>query len=740
MHRSLAVFVCAAILFLGAGRLWAAERVVIELKDGSRIEGEVLKKDANFVHLSLADQVVTIDRSEIKDIKVASGEQEKPENVKDMQLYKTATGVVKDLGAHAEQLGPAIVTVKTPSGLGTGWFCHPDGYVVTNAHVISNDRSITITAFQRQGDRYENKVYKKVKIIAVNDDTDLAVLKIEEDLGMQVPQLYIGDSTKMKVGDSVFTIGNPMGLERSTSQGTISKMNRNFSGRLYIQSTTPIAPGNSGGPLFNERGEVIGVTNMGYIELDGLGFAVPSMYVKEFLDNVEAFAYDPDNPNTGINYMEAPVTSTDGTLKFMEADFIKAGQGISCLSTADINGDGVQEVVFANNNKGEIDILQRRKPGDVEKQVADYEDINRIPDSAHFKLVTHAVNNKITSIAVADMNGDDRPDIVFVGDVDGLSVLDQGVGGTFAPPRRVEKVEVASRSDALAVVDLEGDGKKEILALGKTELNILRPGTERETVPLNAKYRDRIIKYRLLDLNGDKRLDLVIFAADKQYAAQVMLQNEEGKFVEEELLSSHLSGPIEPYNPGRDGTRFLALDKGQNRLRELTLASEDQPAAEGRVNTSVQAIVLDSTPGTAGDFEVADLDGNGKLDIVSANKTKNEFLVFQPGAKGLVLHESPSPRNLLGLKLYQPAQGKPVLFSFSLDDKIFGASLIEKGSVSFPRPINTDGQVQSIWLARIEGKEPSLVWVEKGEHGLRPAHGPGGRARSKGGRRRHGQH
>ncbi len=696
-------------------RLWAAERVIIDLNDGSRVEGEVLKKDANFVHLSLADQVVTVKREDIKEMKTVSGEQEQPEDVRDFTLYKTGTGVVKDVGAFADEYGPAIVTVKTPSGLGTGWFCNPNGYVVTNAHVIAGERSISVTAFQRQGDRFENRIFKKVKIVAVNDDVDLALLKIEDDLGMKVPQLYIGDSTKLKVGDSVFTIGNPLGLTRSTSQGTVSKVNRNFNGRLYIQSTTPIAPGNSGGPLFNERGEVIGITNMGYVTLDGLGFAIPSLYVKEFLDNIEAFAYDPDNPNSGINYMEAPVTSTDGTLKFTEADFIKAGQGISCLVLADINGDGVKEALFVNNNKGEIDILRRRGPQEAEKQETDYEDINRVPDSERFKLATHAVSDKITSMAVADMNGDGRPDIVFDGDIDGLSVLDQNADGTFGSPRRIAKVEVANRPDALTVVDLDGDGKKEVVALGKTELNILREGADREALPLNAKYRDRIIKYRVQDVNGDKRPDIVIFAMDKQYATQVMLQNDQGKFVEADLVASHLSGPVEPYHPDGDANRFLTLDKGQNRLRSLLLSEEDQPPAEGRINTAVQTVVLDESAGSSPDFEVADLDGDGKPEIVTDNKSKNEFLVLQPTAAGYRIHESPAPRNLQGLKLFRPDKGKPVLFSFSLEDKIFGASTVQDGAVSFPRPINTDGQVQSLWLARLGADGPSLVWAEKGD-------------------------
>jgi hypothetical protein len=125
MRRFLVAATVVALLLLASGRLWAAERVNIELTDGSRIEGEVLMMDAHFVHLSLADQVVTINRQNIKDIRTLSGKETQMENVKDFHLYKTGTGAVKDVGAFARDFGPAIVTVKTPIGLGTGWFCDP---------------------------------------------------------------------------------------------------------------------------------------------------------------------------------------------------------------------------------------------------------------------------------------------------------------------------------------------------------------------------------------------------------------------------------------------------------------------------------------------------------------------------------------------------------------------------------------------------------------------------------------
>jgi serine protease Do len=84
----------------------------------------------------------------------------------------------------------------------------------------------------------------------------------------------------------------------------VSTRSRNFEGRLYIQTTTLINPGNSGGPLFNLRGEVVGVTSMGFRYLAGLNFAVPVDVVQRFVLNRDAFAYDEDNPNSGVRYLQ----------------------------------------------------------------------------------------------------------------------------------------------------------------------------------------------------------------------------------------------------------------------------------------------------------------------------------------------------------------------------------------------------------------------------------------------------
>ena len=100
----------------------------------------------------------------------------------------------------------------------------------------------------------------------------------------------------------------------------MSTTQRSFDGLTYIQTDTAINPGNSGGPLFNTKGEVIGITNMRILFAEGMGFAIPARYVKDFIRNREAFAYDKDNPNSGHKYLDAPVRTSFGIPPQLEDD------------------------------------------------------------------------------------------------------------------------------------------------------------------------------------------------------------------------------------------------------------------------------------------------------------------------------------------------------------------------------------------------------------------------------------
>ena len=204
--------------------------------------------------------------------------------------------------------------------MGSGFFVNEDGYLITNYHVIEKETKIEVTVFQKEENEFEKKKFKQVKIEAINPFVDLALLKVEDLGDTRLTYAYLGSVDRIKVGEEVFAIGNPLGLERTVTNGVISTINRAFEGLVYLQTNADINPGNSGGPLFNLAGEVIGVTNMGYIFFGGLGFAIPIDYVKHFIENRDAFAYDKDNPNTGYRYLQPDPRRNKDQPKFLEPD------------------------------------------------------------------------------------------------------------------------------------------------------------------------------------------------------------------------------------------------------------------------------------------------------------------------------------------------------------------------------------------------------------------------------------
>jgi S1-C subfamily serine protease len=157
-----------------------------------------------------------------------------------------------------------------PRDCASGFFISADGAVVTASHAVQGARNIFI--------KISNGATFPVEgVLAVHSEADVAVLKVS---GRHLPTLKLGDSDKIFVGESVIAIGNPMGFENSVSSGVVSAI-RPQGEHVLIQITTPIAPGSSGGPLLNEKGEVIGVVTSSVTQAQNLNFAVAINEVKK---------------------------------------------------------------------------------------------------------------------------------------------------------------------------------------------------------------------------------------------------------------------------------------------------------------------------------------------------------------------------------------------------------------------------------------------------------------------------
>tara|TARA_Y100000310_G_scaffold343792_1_gene453048 strand:- start:2619 stop:3476 length:858 start_codon:yes stop_codon:yes gene_type:complete len=181
------------------------------------------------------------------------------------QLGEIKATTSADFSGIIETETRGVVTIKTDISQGTGFIITEDGYIITNNHVIKGAKSAGVFT-------YDTTQYTVVKIGA-DQTMDLALLKIDDD---DLYKLDLGDSDDVKIGEKAIAIGNPLGLAFTATEGIISARDRKGANNLpiYFQIDVPLNPGNSGGPLINTKGEVIGINNFKVSGAEGLGFAL----------------------------------------------------------------------------------------------------------------------------------------------------------------------------------------------------------------------------------------------------------------------------------------------------------------------------------------------------------------------------------------------------------------------------------------------------------------------------------
>jgi serine protease Do len=304
---------CLLIFTICGLSIQADEKISLELKGGGQVTGQLLTEKPDSYFVDLGHDVVRIPKSQVarrqvaKPGEVPAGETGAAVREDNMNgFYRTGGEEGRTVRQLVDNFGEGVVSIDTPSGKGSGFILNADGYAITNHHVIAGETRISATLYKKNpGGQLQRVRVEDVEILAMNPLMDLALIRLPKRENLQYKACHLSVD-ELSAGDGVFAIGNPLGLERSVSQGIVSTRNRNFDGLVYLQTDAAINPGNSGGPLFNLQGEVVGVTNMKATSGDNVGFAIPVRYVKDFLRNREAFGFDKTNPNSGYRYLDAP--------------------------------------------------------------------------------------------------------------------------------------------------------------------------------------------------------------------------------------------------------------------------------------------------------------------------------------------------------------------------------------------------------------------------------------------------
>ena len=258
---------------------------------------------------------------------------------------------------------------------GSGFIVSPDGYILTNNHVVADADKVTVTLF--------DKTVYTAKVIGRDPSTDVAVIKID---GKGFPTVNLGDDAKARVGQWVLAIGNPLQLNFTVTAGIVSAKGRNQTALLnpngqnpyaitdYIQTDAAINPGNSGGPLLNIRGDVIGINSAiasgtGYYA--GYGFAIPITLAKQVMDDLIRFG-KVKRAVVGVTLLDVqPNDAKAAGLQHAEGAKVTGFNPDGAESPAQKAGLEVGDIITAADGKGvdQVSTLQRiirgHKPGDV---------------------------------------------------------------------------------------------------------------------------------------------------------------------------------------------------------------------------------------------------------------------------------------------------------------------------------------------------------------------------------------
>jgi putative serine protease PepD len=267
-------------------------------------------------------------------------------------------------------IGPSVVQVQTPVGLGSGIVLDSAGNVVTNDHVVGTFKRFQVT--DSTGKRYA------ATLVGTYAPDDLAVVHLEDS---QLPPAALGDSSKLQVGDIVLAVGDPLGLQSSVTNGIISALGRTVSESSavtlpdLIQTSAPINPGNSGGALVDLSGKVIGIPTLAAIDpenqqqANGIGFAIPSNTVKSIAGQLISDGHVVSSNRAYLGVRLATLRSGAGVLAVgVTANGPAAAAGLAAGDTiTTIEGHPVQSiedisVTLANLKPGEKVALGIRTP------------------------------------------------------------------------------------------------------------------------------------------------------------------------------------------------------------------------------------------------------------------------------------------------------------------------------------------------------------------------------------------
>ena len=391
---------------------------------------------------------------------------------------------------------------------GSGFIISKDGFIVTNNHVVEEAEIVKITLSN-------DEVYE-AEIIGLDPRMDLALLKI--DLDKDLPFVSFGKSENSKVGEWVVAIGNPFGLGGTVTAGIISALGRNIGSGPYdqfIQTDAPINKGNSGGPLFNMKGEVIGVNTMIYSQTGGsvgIGFSIPSSLVKPVIDQLKEYG------ETRRGWLGVMIQNVNEELaKDMDLDEAKGALVQQVVKDGPADKGGIKEGdVIIGYNKEDINDMR-----DLTTKVANTDIGKRIK----IRLIRFGKEIEL-KVKIGRLEGNEnKVNEEIIDDVE--KILGLGLGDLSENFRRENQIPPSIKGVAVITVDEDSEAFSKKIAKGSVIISLTHQRVSGNvTLQSTVKAESYQQVYDLLNQRkkeGDERILLRVWRPELRLVSLVAL-------------------------------------------------------------------------------------------------------------------------------------------------------------------------------------------------------------------------
>jgi hypothetical protein len=425
----------------------------------------------------------------------------------------------------------------------------------------------------------------------------------------------------------------------------------------------------------------------------------------------------------GLAFTACGETATN-TFGFSGHETYPIDDGINLLHAADLDGDGLNDLIVVNNLRSKINLLYNQtgktnQPAKPERKL----EINELPPDARFRIDSIPTDERIAALAVADLNGDGRPDLVFYGDAKDLEIIyNRGTNG-WSEPKRWHIEDGRMDGNSLVVGDLNGDGRPDIVLLGDNGSLYFLPQQPGHTFgePQKISYSGTPECVQIADVDGDGRNDLLFVDFNSLTPIRFRLQNAAGQLGPEIYFKTQ---PIRSYcaDTLEGNSKLYVVTIAQNsdraEISEFTRKSAEALSGVFR-RGQFQVLPLNKTEAAQRGVLWADVNGDGRPDLLVAEPESGQLSVYLQQPDGSLAPSRTFP-TLAGVSQLAVADwngdGHPEIFLLSQKERAVGVTAFDQnGRLPFPTLIPLDGKplVMAVGALKAGAKPALAVIVDK---------------------------